>query len=275
MEAIVGAILQRQENFGQFILQSRNRVVISKRDEFIYLATWINANFAGRFAAEVRDMIENAHAIVNVYINQLNPEEIKKILRGLINGYARYEGFFNEDELNKVCSALLLCMSHRSFSWFNRAPDNITNTVSILLEACNIFDQHLPLFSDDKEVPSIQLLTEKSYLLKPELYDQWYHFIGCNSYEDGIDLQSYDFTTPCIVEINNLDSEGCLNIRLYSYDNLKNWVKVSNKSSFNRQQLEIYKVEDGFGDFKKNILMTPEELIEYLLSHPAVKVKIL
>jgi hypothetical protein len=93
MEAIVGAILQRQENFGQFILQSRNRVVISKRDEFIYLATWINANFAGRFAAEVRDMIENAHAIVNVYINQLNPEEIKKILRGLINGYARYEGF--------------------------------------------------------------------------------------------------------------------------------------------------------------------------------------
>lgn len=43
MEAMAAVILQRQENFGRFILQSQDRVVISKRDEYVYLATWINA----------------------------------------------------------------------------------------------------------------------------------------------------------------------------------------------------------------------------------------
>lgn len=277
MEAMATAILQRQEYFGHFILQSQDRVVISKRDKYIYLATWINANFASRSATEVKEMLEQAHAIVNIYINRLDAEEIKRLLGILLNSYARHGGLFDEDELKDICSALLTCMSHRNFTWFNRAPGNVTNTASILLEACNIFDMPLPLFEEMHLLPSVKLLDEKNYLLNNELYDQWQNFVVCNSYEDGIDLQRYNFTTPCVVEINGVDNENKnnINIRLYSYDTLLDWIKVSNKSCFNRQQFEIYKSEDGLGDFKKNVLLTPDQLIEYLIANPLLRVKIL
>lgn len=59
------------------------------------------------------------------------------------------------------------------------------------------------------------------------------------------------------------------------HGSMLDWVKVSNKSGFNRQEFEIYNSEHELGDFKRNVLLTPDRLVGYLIENPSLRVKVL
>jgi len=271
----VAALLQRQESFAFFVQQSTNRVVESKRNDYSLVAIWINANFASRSGAVVRQMLEQAQAIVNASVGMQDLITMGE-LRVLIESYAqpRWRNF-DADDLQMFCGALLACMKHRNFTWFVRGPQNTTNTVNIILEACRIFNS--PLFDEHPLQPSVKLLDKSSYLLSEKYIEDFHKISKIKSYKDGIDLEEYDFKQPFVIEITGINSENNLVAKLCSYGILLVWMESSDRSCFTRNKYRIFDPEkDQLVKIKESesILITPDQLVKYLAKYKSLQVVI-